>query len=278
MNPAELFSTVNGRDLIDILAVAAAVYALLLLIRGTRSVQWLLGILVLVGISYVAKLTQLVTLERLIGIFVAVIPFAIIVIFQDQIRQALATFGGTSTSILGLGTPQIVELTLNEIVRTASALAKSRTGALIVLEGKQGLREYTEKGSRLDAEVSAELLMNIFTPNAPLHDGAVIVRGDRITAAGCFLPLTKQLEIDSDLGTRHRAALGISDQSDALALVVSEETGHIAIAFDGRLTRHLDSGGLHALLLEQLSKQQEEEESKHKEEPSRADGEEGHDR
>ena len=275
MNPVDLLSTVNGRDLIDILAVALAVYALLLLIRGTRSVQWLLGILVLVGISYGAKLAGLVTLERLIGIFVAVIPFAIIVIFQDQIRAALATFG--TTSLLGLGTPQIVESTLNEIVRTASALSKSRTGALIVLEGKQGLREYTEKGTRLDAEVSAELLMNIFTPNAPLHDGAVIVRGDRIAAAGCFLPLTKQLDIDSDLGTRHRAALGMSDQSDALALVVSEETGHIAIAFDGRLTRHLDSGGLHALLLEQLSKQQEEE-SEHVEEPSQADAEDGHDR
>jgi diadenylate cyclase len=274
MSPADLLSTVNGRDLIDILAVALAVYALLLLIRGTRSVQWLLGILVLVGISYVAKLAGLVTLERLIGIFVAVIPFAIIVIFQDQIREALATFG--TTSLLGLGTPQIVELTLNEIVRTASALAKSRTGALIVLEGKQGLREYTEKGTRLDAEVSAELLMNIFTPNAPLHDGAVIVRGDRIAAAGCFLPLTKQLDIDSDLGTRHRAALGISDQSDALALVVSEETGHIAIAFDGQLTRHLDSGGLHALLLEQLSKQQAEE-SDSVEEVSQTDGEDGDD-
>ena len=272
MNPADLLSTVNGRDLIDILAVALAVYALLLLIRGTRSVQWLLGILVLVGFSYVAKLAGLVTLERLIGIFVAVIPFAIIVIFQDQIREALATFG--TTSLLGLGTPQIVESTLNEIVRTASALAKSRTGALIVLEGKQGLREYTEKGTRLDAEVSAELLMNIFTPNAPLHDGAVIVRGDRIAAAGCFLPLTKQLDIDSDLGTRHRAALGMSDQSDALALVVSEETGHIAIAFDGRLTRHLDSGGLHALLLEQLSRQQAEE-SDHIEELSETDGENG---
>ena len=274
MSPADLLSTVNGRDLIDILAVGLAVYALLLLIRGTRSVQWLLGILVLVGISYVAKLAGLVTLERLIGIFVAVIPFAIIVIFQDQIREALATFG--TTSLLGLGTPQIVELTLNEIVRTASALAKSRTGALIVLEGKQGLREYTEKGTRLDAEVSAELLMNIFTPNAPLHDGAVIVRGDRIAAAGCFLPLTKQLDIDSDLGTRHRAALGISDQSDALALVVSEETGHIAIAFDGQLTRHLDSGGLHALLLEQLSKQQAEE-SDSVEEVSQTDGEDGDD-
>ncbi len=274
MNPTDLLSTVNGRDLIDILAVALVVYALLLLIRGTRSVQWLLGILVLVGISYVAKLAGLVTLERLIGIFVAVIPFAIIVIFQDQIREALATFG--TTSILGLGTPQIVESTLNEIVRTASALSKSRTGALIVLEGKQGLREYTEKGTQLDAEVSAELLMNIFTPNAPLHDGAVIVRGDRIAAAGCFLPLTKQLDIDSDLGTRHRAALGMSDQSDALALVVSEETGHIAIAFDGRLTRHLDSGGLHALLLERLNKQQEE--SGHNEELSPADGEDGDDR
>lgn len=275
MNPTDLLSTVNGRDLIDILAVALAVYALLLLIRGTRSVQWLLGILVLVGISYAAKLAGLVTLERLIGIFVAVIPFAIIVIFQDQIREALATFG--TTSLLGLGTPQIVESTLNEIVRTASALAKSRTGALIVLEGKQGLREYTEKGTRLDAEVSAELLMNIFTPNAPLHDGAVIVRGDRIAAAGCFLPLTKQLDIDSDLGTRHRAALGISDQSDALALVVSEETGHIAVAVDGQLTRHLDSGGLHALLLKQLSKQQAEE-SDHVEEISQTDGEDRDDR
>jgi diadenylate cyclase len=253
----EFLTSIEGRDLVDILVVAVIVYSLLLLIRGTRAVQVLLGILVLVGISYLAKLVGLLTLEKLVQNFVVVIPFAIIVIFQDQIRAALATFG--DTSFWGFGARRSGEDILNDIVRAATDLSKAGTGALIVLEGQQGLREYIEKGVRLDSVVSRDLLVNIFTVGAPLHDGAVIVQNGRIAAAGCFLPLTRQTRVGKDLGTRHRAALGISDETDACAVVVSEETATISLASAGRLTRDLDSGKLHALLLEHLSRRDETE-------------------
>ena len=249
----EFFSTVGGRDLVDILVVALVVYGLLLLIRGTRAVQVLLGILFLVGISYLARATGLKTLENVLANFVVVMPFAIIVIFQDQIRRALATFG--DTSILGLPTRQTVDSTLNAIVRASSELAKQRIGALIVMEGKQGLRDYVEKGTRLDAKVSSELLINIFHPGAPLHDGAAILQGDRIAAAGCFLPLSRQMGLDGDLGTRHRAALGLSDQTDGLSLVISEESGEVSVATGGELSRDLDSTQLHRMLLEHVARE-----------------------
>ena len=249
---SDFLSSLDWRDLLDILAVALIIYWGLLLIRGTRAVQVLLGMLVLVGISYLAKATGLITLEWLLANFVILIPFVIVVFFQDQIRRALATFG--DTSILGLGQRQAVDSTLNEIVRAASEMARRRIGALIVLEGQQGLRDYVEKGTRLDAEVSSDLLINLFTPPAPLHDGAVIVQRDRIAAAGCFLPLTRQMGIASDVGTRHRAALGLSDQTDGLALVISEESGEISVAVDGVLNRKLDAAALHTLLLQHLTR------------------------
>lgn len=257
MGVSEFLRSIHGRDLADIVGVAVIVYGLLLLIRGTRAVQVLLGILVLVGISYLAKLLGLLTLEKLLENFVLVIPFAIIVIFQDQIRAALATFG--DTSFWGFGTRETGEDVLNDILRAASDLAKDRIGAIIVLEGRQGLREYIEKGVRLDSAVSRDLLVNIFTPGAPLHDGAVIVQGGRIAAAACFLPLTRQSRLDSAVGTRHRAALGISDETDACAIVVSEETGGISLATAGDLRRNLDSGKLHDLLLEHLSRKDDSE-------------------
>lgn len=249
----EFLATVGGRDLLDILVVALVVYGLLLLIRGTRAVQVLLGILVLVGISYAARATGLKTLENLLANFVVVMPFAVIVIFQDQIRRALATFG--DTSILGLRTRQTVDSTLNAIVRASSELAKRRTGALIVMEGKQGLRDYVEKGTRLDARVSSELLINIFQTGAPLHDGAAILQGDRIAAAGCLLPLSRQMGLDGSLGTRHRAAIGLSDQTDGLSLVISEESGEVSVAIAGKLSRDLDSAQLHGMLLEHVARE-----------------------
>ncbi len=250
---AEFLSTVGGRDLVDILVVALVVYGLLLLMSGTRAVPILLSILVLVGISFLARATGLKTLENVLAIFVAAIPILIIVMFQDQIRRALATFG--DTSILGLRTRQTVDSTLNAIVRASSELAKRKIGALIVMEGKQGLRDYVEKGTRLDAKVSSELLINIFHPGAPLHDGAAILQGDRIAAAGCFLPLSRQMGLDGDLGTRHRAALGLSDQTDGLSLVISEERGEVSVAMDGQLSRNLDSTQLHRMLLEHVARE-----------------------
>jgi len=252
---SELVANLNWWDLVDVGFVAIVIYALLKLIRGTRAVSVVMGILVLAGISYLAKATGLLTLEKLLQNFVVVIPFAVIVIFQDQIRRALATFG--DTSILGLGGRQNLESTISEIGRAAAELIKRRIGALLVFEGRQGLRDYADRGVRLDAEVSRDLLINIFTPGAPLHDGAVILRGSRIAAAACILPLSRQMGIDADLGTRHRAALGISDQSDALAVVVSEETGEISVAHQGVFTRGIDSGQLLTLLHEHLTRSQD---------------------
>lgn len=247
---ADLLRSVSWRDVVDVVAVALVVYSLLLLIRRTRAVQVLVGILVLVGISYLAEVLGLLTLDTLLKGLIFYLPFAAVVLFQDQIRRALASFG--STSLWRLAPRQDRESTLNEVVLAATALAKKRIGALMVLEREEGLREYIEHGVELNAAVSCDLLMNLFTPGAPLHDGAVILREDRVAAAAAFLPLTRQTDLPSELGTRHRAALGISDETDAVAIVVSEETGAISAAYGGEMTPDLDSRSLRNFLFRHL--------------------------
>jgi diadenylate cyclase len=182
--------------------------------------------------------------------FFSFLPFALIVLFQDEIRRALAQFGRKST--WGFGAAQKTDTVYNEIVLAATGLAAKRTGALIVIERLDGLKNYVENGIALDAWLSLDLLMNVFQPNAPLHDGAVIVQGDRLAAASCFLPLTSNPELSNEYGTRHRAALGITEETDAVAVVVSEETGIISLAFDGRLERPLTSRELRNALYERL--------------------------
>lgn len=230
------------RDLIDILAVALVVYNLLLLIRGTRAVQMLLGLLFLGLLYYISRVAALPTLQQILESLLIFLPFAIIVLFQHEIRRALASFG--RNPLWGLAQHQTVEGTFNEIVLAATSLSSRRIGALIVVERLDGLRNYIENGIVLDAVVSYDLLTNIFSPDTPLHDGAAIVQNDRIAAAACFLPLTLNPELSKDFGTRHRAALGISEETDAVAVVVSEETGIISVAFDGQLVRGLDSKAL----------------------------------
>lgn len=230
------------RDLLDVLAVTAVVYYLLRLIRGTRAVSILVGMGVVGVVYYVARFAGLVTLQSFLGNLLIFLPFATIVLFQQEIRRALATFG--RNPLWGLATTERVETTFNEFVVAANTLSGRRIGALIVIERLDGMRTYIENGISLDAELSYDLLVNIFSPEAPLHDGAVIVQGDRIAAAACFLPLTLNPELSREFGTRHRAALGISEETDAVAIVVSEETGAISVAFDGRLYRNLDSKGL----------------------------------
>jgi diadenylate cyclase len=226
------------RDVIDVLAVAVVVYNLLLLIRGTRAVQMLLGILFVGGVYWAARVAELQTLKRILESLLIFLPFAIIVLFQHEIRRALASFG--RNPLWGFSRSQQVESTFNEIVLAATTLSSRRVGALIVIERLDGLRTYAENGIELDAVVSYDLLISIFTPDTPLHDGAVIIQGDRVAAAASFLPLTLNPELSKDFGTRHRAALGISEETDAVAVVVSEETGVISLAFDGELVRGLD--------------------------------------
>jgi diadenylate cyclase len=246
----ELIQLLEWRDVVDILAVAFVLYNLLLLIRGTRAVQMLLG-LVFVGILYyLARLAELPTLENILESLLIFLPVAIIVLFQQEIRRALATFG--SNPLLGLTKQEKVESTFQEIVVAAMALSAQRVGALIVLERHEGLRTYIENGITLDALVSFDLLMNIFTPDAPLHDGAAIIQDDRIAAAACFLPLSPDPNLSQDYGTRHRAAIGITEETDAVAVVVSEETGTVSIAYDGEMMRDLDSRTLRSFLYKHL--------------------------
>jgi len=238
----QLPAAIPWRDLIDILAVAIVVYNLLLLIRGTRAVQMLLGILFIGVLYYLARVADLPTLKRILESLLIFLPFAIIVLFQHEIRRALASFG--RNPLWGFTRSQQVESTFNEIVLAATSLSSKRIGALIIIERLDGLRTYVENGIVMDAVVSYDLLINIFTPGTPLHDGAVIIQGDRIAAAASFLPLTLNPALSKDFGTRHRAALGISEETDAVAVVVSEETGVISLAFDGELVRGLDPKSL----------------------------------
>ena len=249
--PREILELLSWRDLVDVAIVAVLFYNLLLLIRGTRSVQMLVGLVFVAGTYYLARWTGLVAVETLIEKFLIILPFALVVLFAPEIRRALANFG--RGPFLGLGVGRRIESLLPDVVRAASTLASRKTGALVVFERQEGLRNYVENGVALDALLSFDLLVSIFTPDTPLHDGAVIVQGDRVAAAACFLPLTSNPELSKEHGSRHRAALGISEETDCVALVVSEENGEVSLAVDGRLIRGLDSSGLSVELHRSLS-------------------------
>jgi diadenylate cyclase len=246
----EILQTLSLSDVVDVAAVTLIVYYLLLLIRGTRAVQVLVGILVLFGVAAAARYLGLRTLQNVLNGFFILLPFAGIVLFQNEIRRALTAFG--KNPLVRVSHQERIEASLQEIVLAATTLSSRRIGGLIVLERLQGLREYVENGIRLDAVVSYDLLLTIFDPTTPLHDGAVIVEDDRIAAAACFLPLSSNPSLSTRSGTRHRAALGISEETDALAVVVSEETGRISVAVDGELHERLDARGLRGMLYRHL--------------------------
>jgi diadenylate cyclase len=250
MTLTRFFEILTWRDAVDVLAVAFIIYYLLLLIRGTRAVQMLLGLVFLGLVYYAALLTELPTLQQILENLLIVLPFAIIVLFQQEIRRALTNFG--RNPLWGLAKQQKVVASFGDIVLAATTLSSRKIGALIVIERLQGLRTYIENGIALDAVVSYDLLINLFSPDTPLHDGAVIIQDDRIAAAACFLPLTSNPELSKEFGTRHRAALGITEETDAVAVVVSEETGVISLAFDGELHRDLDSKSLRNALYKYL--------------------------
>jgi diadenylate cyclase len=237
-------------DLLDVLVVTVLFYNLILLIRGTRAVQMLTGIFLAAGIYYVSRLLDLRALEAIIESVLIFLPFAVIVLFQQEIRRALTNFG--RNPLLRFGGRPRVESALGDVALAAATLASRRVGALIVFERSEGLRTYVENGIPIDALVSFDLLLNLFTPDTPLHDGAVIVQSDRIAAAACFLPLTSNPELSKEVGSRHRAALGISEETDAVAVVVSEESGRISLAVIGRLEHDLDAKSLRARLFHLL--------------------------
>ncbi|MEE8368718.1 MAG: diadenylate cyclase CdaA [Thermoanaerobaculia bacterium] len=250
MNLESWIALVTWRDILDIALVAIAVYYLLLLIRGTRAVQILLGILLIAGVNFLAERLQLATLDALLSNFLIILPFAVIVLFRQEIRKALARFGRNPW--WGRPTDANVESTINDLVLAATTLAARRIGGLIVVQRLEGLGQAIDTGIEVDAAVSYDLLINIFTPGTPLHDGAVIIQQDRLAAASCFLPLALAPEVSKDFGTRHRAALGISEEADAVAIVVSEETGVISVAVDGNMERGLDAKNLRNSLYRHL--------------------------
>lgn len=248
----ELFSNIRIRDIIDILIVAAVIYKFYTLLRQTRAEQLIKGIVVLVILTVVSDRLQLYTINYLLSNALAVGAIALIVVFQPELRRGLEYIGRTrffSKSIIEIRGESVSKV-VDELVEAVASLSRQRIGALIVLERDTGLNEVANTGTRINGQVSSDLLINIFIPNTPLHDGAVIIKDEVIRAAGCFLPLTDNIGISKELGTRHRAALGISERSDSLSIIVSEETGAISTAESGSISRHLDSKTLRQILNE----------------------------
>ncbi len=223
------------RDVLEILIVAYVIYRLLLFLAGTRALQILLGLLSLVLIYFGAVLLKFDMISTLLGIVFTYGAFAAVVVFQPELRQALARLGRSRAIQLLTSTDQ--SAVGEQIAEAVSRLSRNGTGAIIAVEGEVSLNAYVETGTGMEANVSADLLTTVFTPYSPLHDGAVIVRGNQIVAAGCVLPLTQFPVTDKTLGTRHRAALGLSEETDAVVIVVSEETSRISIAIRGLLRR-----------------------------------------
>jgi len=223
-------------SVIDILIVAVIIYEFLALIRGTRAALILVGVSVVILAFYFARVGQLVTLYWLISRVLPYAVFALIVIFAPEIRQALARVGRRLTLTHSTGSEADA---YDDIVMAASLFSQNQTGALMIIEREIGLRTYIESGVALDAQLSYDLLATIFRPSAPLHDGAVIIRGDRLSAAACFLPLSMNPILSTQLGTRHRAGIGITEETDAIAIIVSEETGSISLAVGGAIERDL---------------------------------------
>lgn len=241
------------RNIADIVLVFLLVYAVLKLVRGTRAAPMAAAIGALALLNWIAARQDLATLEFVLGNSLVYIGVAIIVLFQAEIRQALTSVGNrVRMPFVRNYRGQFGEGAYDEIVLAATSLASTKTGALIVVERNIGLKNISEGGVKLDAELSYDLLVSLFNPASPLHDGAVVVRRHRVAAASCFLPLTLNPLLSRELGTRHRAAIGVTEDTDAVAVVVSEETGLISFVQRGAIKRGLDAPGLRAAIFEAL--------------------------
>jgi diadenylate cyclase len=238
---------IHWRDLLDIAIVSVLIYELLKLIRGTRAAQMVVGASLVLALLFVSQAAQLETVNWLIRNMVGYIVFAAIVLFQSDIRRALAHFGRAPFFRL-LSRGDGAEEAIEEIVVASSMLSKDRVGAIIAIEREIGLRNYIEGGIPLDATITYDLLVTIFQPTSPLHDGAVIVQENRIAAAACFLPLTVNPRLSRELGSRHRAAIGLTEENDSVAVVVSEETGIVSLVLEGNIERNLTPDDLRARL------------------------------
>lgn len=242
-------------DLLDIGLVAFIIYRIFLLIKGTRAVQMLIGLSVIVGVYMASRVFGLFTLHWVLDNFLSSIVLVIIVIFQNDIRRVLSHVG-RNPFFAELSSEEGDEV-LDELVKACVGMASKHTGALLVIERETGLKDFLEVGVEIDARISSDLINAIFLPYSPIHDGALVIRQGRLARAGCFLPLTQNPDVSKTLGTRHRAAIGLTELVDAVAIVVSEETGKISVVVGGRITRGLDSTSLKRVLRRLLAAPQE---------------------
>lgn len=241
------------KDIIDVAIVSWIIYKLILLVRGTRAVQLLKGIFVLVATWAISTWLNLYTLKWLMNQMFTFGVVSVLIIFQPELRRALEQLGrgklfGRSTVV-----DRDISERINDILKTVNYLSRRKIGALIVFERDTGLNEYIESGIRMESNLSSELLINLFIPNTPLHDGAVVLRGGQIMAAGCYLPLSENPFISKELGTRHRAAIGVSEVTDAVSVVVSEETGQVSLAVGGQIVRDIKDESLVSKLYDELN-------------------------
>lgn len=237
----EVIQAFRVRDALDIAIVAFVLYRIFLMFKGTLAVQMLAGVGLLMAASVLSRKVELYSVNWILENFWSFWVLALVILFQPELRRALAQVGHTSLwrNLFAAGSAERSHV-VDEVVRGVESLARRRIGALIVLERATGLRHYAELGVTIDARLTADLLLTIFLPHSLLHDGAVFIQDGRIAAAGCFLPLSRNTGLDRTLGTRHRAALGITEETDAMAVVVSEETGSVSLALAGRMEYGLD--------------------------------------
>ncbi|WP_306483088.1 diadenylate cyclase CdaA [Anaerococcus sp.] len=238
-------------DIIDIAIIAFVIYKLFSLLRNTRAEQVLKGLIFVLFFASIADILNLNTVSWVMNQFLTVALVFIIVVFQPELRSALERLG-RGRSLFSSEKIQRDERSIDELVSAMSSLSRQKIGALVVLEREVGLSDIIESGTKLDSDISSELLINIFIPNTPLHDGAVIIRKNTIAAAACYLPLSSSNTIAKELGTRHRAAIGISEKSDCLVVIVSEETGNISVAENGKINRYFDEESLKIRLKNEL--------------------------
>ncbi len=234
----ESFLEIRWIDVLDIIIVAFIIYQIMVLVKGTRAQHMLWGLAILIIIYFLSQWSGLVTLRWVLNIFLSSIIIIIIVIFQHDIRRALIQVGRPQFFSGAEKAEKVYEI--EEVVKTSFSLAQKEIGAIIVLERNVGLRDYIEVGREIDAKVSHELLTSIFHPSSPIHDGAVIIHGGRITSASCYLPLTANTHVSKSLGTRHRAAIGLTEETDAVVVVVSEEKGAVSLIVEGVIRQALE--------------------------------------
>ncbi|MCQ2011309.1 MAG: diadenylate cyclase CdaA [Sporolactobacillus sp.] len=239
-------------DIIDVLIVTYVIYKVIMIIRGTKAVQLAKGILVIIAVWFLSSLLQLRTLEWILNNAITYGLFAIIVIFQPELRRVLEQLGRGRLFSRGVVVEEEHKQMADAIVKASSYMAKRRIGALMSIERKTGLNDYIETGIQLHGNLTPQLLINIFIPNTPLHDGAVIIRGNEVVAAACYLPLSESPFISKELGTRHRAAMGVSEVTDSLTVVVSEETGGITVTKNGEMFREIGEERLKEMLQHEL--------------------------